>query len=330
MNVSIIVPAYNAEYKIKKCINSILSQTYRDFEVIIVNDGSTDATSEICKKMAKEDNRVVCINQKNSGAASARNTGIKMARGDFLQFVDADDELPKDSLMTLYMEAKNTGSDLVVGGFEQIDDQNKSIILPPNCQIESCATYDQNENIAKMLLSNSLLNVLWNKLYRKKKMTNYIPTNIRVGEDLFFNLDYLRNDCKISCIDKVVYRYYLEKKSITKMYSDDYIENLKKVRTKRNEFCKDFNIQGDMESIFWSDIHNLLCLISKDESASYILKKERIISVLSDHEVQDCLKTRHVNRDFDKNNILALLAKKKMYSICYWIYLLNAKRRKSK
>lgn len=167
--VSIIVPAYNAEYKIKKCINSILSQTYCNFEVIIVDDGSTDATFEICKKMAGQDNRIICINQKNNGAASARNVGIKMARGEFLQFVDADDELPKDSLMTLYMEAKNTGADLVIGGFEQIDDQIKTTILPPNCQIESCATYGQNEYIANMLLSNSLLNVLWNKLYKKKE-----------------------------------------------------------------------------------------------------------------------------------------------------------------
>lgn len=165
---------------------------------------------------------------------------------------------------------------------------------------------------------------------KKKKITNNIPTNIRIGEDLLFNLDYLSNGCKISCIDKVVYRYYLEKKSITKTYRDDYIDNLKNVRTKRNEFCKEFNIQGDMDSIFWSDIHNLLCLISKDVSTSYFLKKERIISVLSDYEVQDCLKRRQVNRGFDKNTLLLLLAKKKMYSFCYWIYMANAKRRKNK
>lgn len=330
MKVSIIVPAYNAEHKIENCINSILSQTYRDFELIIVDDGSTDATFEKCKKMEQDDKRIVCIHQKNSGAAVARNVGIKAAKGEFLQFVDADDELPKDSTLALYTEAKKFGSDLVIGGFVQIDGQNELTILPPKCIIESCEKYGQDMYIAQMLLSNSLLNVLWNKLFRKDKIANHIPTDIRVGEDLFFNLDYLRTNCKISCIDKVVYRYYLEKKSITKTYRDDYIENLKKVRTKRNEFCKDFNIRGCMDSIFLSDIHDLLCLISKDETVLSSIKKKRMIAILSDSEVQESVNKEQMNGGFDKKSLLHLLNKKKMYHLCCWIYLLNAKWRNGK
>ena len=93
--LSIIVPAYNCEKSIEKCIDSILKQTYNDIEIIIVNDGSTDRTDDICREMAKQENRIKYIFKENGGVSSARNIGLDFANGEFIQFVDSDDYLEK-------------------------------------------------------------------------------------------------------------------------------------------------------------------------------------------------------------------------------------------
>ena len=114
MDISIIVPVYNPGRKIHKCIKSILNQNYNKFELILVNDGSTDNSLDICKMYSQIDNRVKVVNQKNSGSISARYAGIKLAKGRYITFVDSDDYVHKDLVGTLYYEIKSNNCDIVV------------------------------------------------------------------------------------------------------------------------------------------------------------------------------------------------------------------------
>lgn len=126
--ISIIIPVYNEEKRLDKCIHSILHQTYQDFEVVIVNDGSTDGTSEIINRYIDEYyEKVVCINKKNGGLASARNCGIDISRGKYITFLDADDYIDRDYLLTLISTAEKHGCNMVCSGQYKVGEDEKII-----------------------------------------------------------------------------------------------------------------------------------------------------------------------------------------------------------
>ena len=125
--VSIIVPVYNAELYLARCVESILAQTFSDFELILVNDGSTDGSLDICGDYQNKDTRVNVINKPNGGASSARNCGIEVAKGDFICFVDADDYLNDQYIEDLYNDMKMYGPDLVMHGMVKLDNGNQTI-----------------------------------------------------------------------------------------------------------------------------------------------------------------------------------------------------------
>ena len=115
--VSIIIPAYNAEKYIEQCIDSIISQTYKNIEVIIVNDGSTDNTLAICEKYAKEDKRIKIVKKKNEGVSKARNDGIKIATGKYIMFIDSDDYIDDDYIEIMHKNIVEKKADLVVSNY---------------------------------------------------------------------------------------------------------------------------------------------------------------------------------------------------------------------
>lgn len=114
VEISIIVPVYNASRYLRECIESVLTQSFKDFELILVNDGSTDDSLDICKKYEKSDGRIIVVSQANAGVSKARNRGLDVARGEWITFADADDYYLGDALFTLYKRAMQTGSDLVL------------------------------------------------------------------------------------------------------------------------------------------------------------------------------------------------------------------------
>lgn len=117
--ISIIVPVYNVELFLHKCIISILSQTFKDFELILINDGSTDKSGEICDVYSQKDSRIKVIHKKNEGQSSARNKGLEIARGDYIGFVDSDDWIEQDMYKTLYESSIKANADIAVIGLEK-------------------------------------------------------------------------------------------------------------------------------------------------------------------------------------------------------------------
>ena len=123
--ISVIVPVYNVEKYLNRCVDSIINQTYSNLEIILINDGSTDTSGKICDEYKKRDNRIHVIHQKNGGLSAARNAGIVIANGNYFIFVDSDDLIHPQCIEILYKVIKNDCSDIVIGNYEKFDDFNK-------------------------------------------------------------------------------------------------------------------------------------------------------------------------------------------------------------
>ena len=227
--VSIIVPVYNAEKYIKECVNSIINQTYRNIEIILVNDGSKDSSSKICQLLAKNNPRVKYISQNNKGPSAARNKGIRYAKGDYIQFVDSDDII-EDNMTEELVRAKDKNSQLVLCGYNIIS-RNKTSSKKPN--IAGNYTREEFLRCFGSLFSNRLINSPCNKLYDKKILDEnnlYFDEGISIGEDLLFNLDFLNCCSAITILPKTLYNYNrFNTNSLTQSYINHYFENQQKL-----------------------------------------------------------------------------------------------------
>ena len=214
--ISVIVPVYNVERYLCKCLDSILTQTITEWECILVDDGSTDKSGSICDEYAKKDGRFIVMHKENGGVSSARNLGIKGAHGEWISFVDADDELYEESLSTLYSFVSDS-VDIVVAGYVKINDK-KEITY----QIGERKTYLKNREDAILEVYKptyySYIGYPWGKLYRKdvinKNALSYDET-ISVSEDRLFLLTFMSCMKGIAVITTTpVYYYYQRADSV--------------------------------------------------------------------------------------------------------------------
>jgi glycosyltransferase involved in cell wall biosynthesis len=206
--VSIVVPIYNSQKTLNRCVESILEQTFSDFELILVNDGSTDDTQSICKAFWLADERVVLIDKPNTGVSDSRNHGIDIACGKYLQFVDSDDWLPPDSIAAMVKRAEQVGCHLLVANYYLIigDEAEEKGGIPTD------AVMTRREYVAHMMKNpaNYYYGAMWNKLYRRdiiidKKLR--CSTELDWCEDMLFNLEYAGVADSFSSIQFPVYCY---------------------------------------------------------------------------------------------------------------------------
>lgn len=208
--VSVIVPVYNSEKFLCRCIDSILNQTYRNIELILVNDGSTDKSGDICNNYADRDPRVHVLHQANKGVSAARNSGIYHASGNYLQFVDSDDFIDCNMTDTLVEAIEKNSASLVICGYKRVDSAT-GLCIQNNCSPEY-GLYNFNEflNIMDCLYIRFLINSPCNKIYRTqiiKDNSILYRKDIELGEDLLFNLDILKKSNAFQIIPDCPYNY---------------------------------------------------------------------------------------------------------------------------
>ena len=186
--ISIIIPVYNSERYIHRCIDSILRQTYQDYELILVDDGSTDRSGEICKSYANEDNRIIVIYQKNAGVSSARNAGLAIAKGKYITFCDSDDELLPDYLAVMINEPEE--AELVIAGYRYIDENGKEII----CEICNKSECNEDNPIVKFCSCNYIhFNCLKDKISKSTYHNISKKTIFKLIIKLFININMTIN-----------------------------------------------------------------------------------------------------------------------------------------
>lgn len=210
--ISVIIPVYNTEKYLDKCLSSTVNQTFKDIEIIIVDDGSTDNSYEICKKYANIDNRIVLIRQSNQGQGFARNKALLKSNGEYIFFLDSDDYLELDAFELLYNEAINKNSDLVMLGWEKKDEQTNSILY--KCpQINLIAINDKKDRVPYIF--SSITAAPWTALIKRDLiMDNYLFFPNVFHEDVYVVPKIYYFAKNISFVNKVLYNY-LERKNAT-------------------------------------------------------------------------------------------------------------------
>lgn len=222
--ISIIVPIYRVENYLKRCIDSIINQTYKNIEIILVDDGSPDNCGVICDEYAKFDDRIKVIHKKNGGLSDARNCGIEVSTGDYIIFVDSDDYVSKNMCEKLLIRALEHNVDIVSCNFKEIYvDNNKEKINKQSIK-ESLEVYTNLEVIYKYFFDYTVdINVVWNKLYKrelffKRESIRFPKGKLHEDDYTICKLYYYAN--KIVIINDVLYYYIRRCDSITGNFSD--------------------------------------------------------------------------------------------------------------
>lgn len=229
--ISIVIPIYNAEKYLEECLNSIKNQTYQNFEVIMVNDGSKDNSETICKRFSEDDTRFRYFKKENGGVSSARNIGLDNVEGDYITFIDADDWVDENHLQLLITTVKKNHSDIVVSSYKQFNNIDVFYLRAYTIQEKYLLNFEKMNRddfltiFPKLMSTNVCFNNAVAKLFRKELVNDLrFDTSIKYGEDLdfYFRL-YLTVD-SISYVDEPTYVYRVHGDSTTSNFNQEHAE----------------------------------------------------------------------------------------------------------
>ncbi|MED3939488.1 glycosyltransferase family 2 protein [Priestia megaterium] len=291
--ISIIVPVYNVEEYLEKCIDSILKQTFKDFELILVNDGSTDNCGEICDKYVGKDNRVRVIHKKNGGLSDARNSGIEAAKGHYIGFVDSDDWIEPNMYEILYTLCVENGADISTCSINIWDKENKR-----KCWGASNTTKIFDSRIAIKYMYDDKLSgfTAWNKLYNKNVFKNIRFPKGRIYEDAAIMYKIYDNSNQIIFIDNPLYNYIYRRSSITRSsFSEkrfdvvlNYEETYIYMQKNYPEMCE------KLDNIYFASLRNMVVDIVNERSLLSNYKYIRKISGLIKQHNNKLLKNKSI------------------------------------
>ena len=235
--ISIIVPIYKVEKYLDKCIESIVNQTYKNLEIILVDDGSPDNCPQMCDTWAKKDSRIKVVHKPNGGLSDARNAGMKTATGEYVAFVDSDDWIDANMMETLYDELVSSDSDVVACGIRMVwDDGSPDKILTKMCGRKVFSS--KEEAMHNMIQGFCILQTVWNKLYKREKIVNIEFPFGQINEDEFWTWKAIANSDKVVFIDTPLYNYLQRSGSIMRSgkFNPLYVLDAK---VERKEYMKE-------------------------------------------------------------------------------------------
>lgn len=253
VKVSVIVPVYNVEKYLERCLNSILKQTLTDIEIICVNDGSTDNSGYILEEY-QSNGKIKIINQENAGLSEARNTGLKYAQGEFVSFIDSDDFIDKNFIETLYMSAIKENADIACASIVRENNRKKNILINYT-EVKKAVSIKEKYN----LVCSPQYNFVWNKIYRRNclidKNISFIPGMIY--EDMWFTPDILEKLGTIVACPNTYYHYWKHKDSLIKgdcdKYRADKLLGSEYLRSKYLKYGINSNIRNEL--LFKEDVY---------------------------------------------------------------------------
>lgn len=288
--ISIIVPVYNVEKYLQRCVDSILNQDFQDFELILVDDGSTDCCLQICEEYREKDDRVVVLHKENGGLSSARNAGLNIARGEYIGFVDSDDWIEIGTFHNLYQFGLKNNLDIIIFGMQLV---NELGIKKKYCSVEKNQLYDRETAFYEMVCNVRFREEACNKFYKKELFTNIQYPVGRIHEDTFTTYRLMEKADRIGYYKGIFYNYFQRSNSIMGnakvSYNIDRIESIQEVMECVKKYPR----------VYQDGIYNLL------SSACSNLER-----VLEDEGEKKKVYLNQVRQLF-KNNIINLLINKK-------------------
>lgn len=279
--VTIIIPVYNAERFLEKCIESVQNQTYQEIEIVLVNDGSTDNSLNVCKRYSAIDSRIVIIDKSNGGVSSARNRGIEAASGDFCCFVDSDDWIEDTHIEEMLNEMQD--ADCLIEGYTR--ENNNDVV---HCQLNSSEynMNDLNRQDIESLFVDGYIHPCWNKLYKTQLVKKYdirFEENIHISEDSLFCLNYLQFCNKLKLSASITYHYHIESAVISlskKVYDDIFniygsvYKCLEKLLLKGN--CNKKLQEQILIKTIYPQIYTSVIKILRDSGKTKVKKKQML------------------------------------------------------
>ncbi len=274
--ISVIIPVYNTQQYLKQCIDSVINQTYKNLEIILVDDGSSDDSPKICDEHALKDNRIKVIHKQNGGESSARNAGLKIAKGCYIGFVDSDDFIAPDMYEFLYnLLLKNKADVSCCNMFEFKDGK-----YVPSVKLQEEDLFEFNE-----VLSFKQGLYVWNRLYDRMLIGNaHFNENFILCQDVDFNFNVLKNAKNIVFSKEPKYYYFNNGGSISrkKRFENGYIGAIE-IYDKLIEYCKKNNLKDALQTNKWKQFYWIIKFLfivaqtgcDKKESLDFLLRRVR-------------------------------------------------------
>lgn len=294
--VSIIVPAYNAESTIERCILSVVAQSYKNFELIIVNDGSTDSTRKICTTFL-QDNRIKLFDKHNSGVSAARNTGIDLSTGKYVLFLDADDTL-SPTACEYYVHIMDKGVDLCIADFHRI--KNGKVINTDTMNLSLIeGIYNKREftELFEILYKHHYINSPWGRCYRRDKMEDRFTEKLNIGEDLLFNLSYLLHCDKIMILDEKLYQYYVQDVgTLSSSFRMESFSMLQYVYKKTLFYCKSIGINEPIQEVDKKYVLDMTVMFERlARYENFVCFLDKISKIFSKYELTLFFESKKIN-----------------------------------
>lgn len=323
LKISVIVPVYNSEKYLDKCIQSIINQTYKFLEIVLIDDGSTDNSAEICEKYKRSDSRIQVIHQKNSGPAIARNTGLKIATGDYISFVDSDDYISENAYETLVKYLDHQKIDVLNFGHycvNPLNGQCKEVPtkgIPHNVIISKSDMREYIKNANK----NTFLWFSCRNIFRRELLENnsiYFVDKI-LSEDSIFNMQAMLYADSVLAVDDVLYYYVQTSDSLTrKKHTEKHLEKLELLYYEKIKIYNSFEITDWQKDLYQYTVDHTLNLLIANAFAS----KETCIGELKDIANSQMIRESFKNAKYHgtyKLRIIKFLLKHKLLFLLSFI-----------
>lgn len=317
--ISVIIPVYNVEKYLEECIQSVIEQTYKNLEIILIDDGSEDGSGRICDEYAKRDSRIKVIHKENLGVSIARNTGLEVVNGHYISFIDGDDYINKDYFEKLLKKIKEEDVQCVICGFNRIYNGTSEIV-----------TYKENTIYSKEKFLEKILNVqggigtACGKLWEKEAINSIrFNENIKIAEDSLFAIKAIKNVNNVYVMDEALYNYRFNKDSAVRKYKEDFVEMcLDSMKAAKEYIEEEYKTNEKIVKRFYNYIsyHILLIVVNycfNDENNLNFIKQIKCLK-----EVCKIPEFKEAIKESDYNGF-SLTRKITLFTIKYKLYFVT-------
>ncbi len=341
--VSIVLPIYNVEKYLDRCMQSIINQTYSNIEIIMVDDGSTDSSGKLCEKWKEKDSRISVIHKNNEGLGLARNTGIENANGEYICFFDSDDYIDLDTIECLYNAAKNDDSEVVTFGFKTVNCDGN--IIRENVPTIEKTVFSNQEVIDGFLpelisfdphtgISSGLWMSAWASMYSMKVIKDngwkFVSERIMISEDVYSLLILYKSVSKVTVIKRAFY-YYCENDttSLTRVFRPDRYEKQKTFLKGCLDICDKLKYSNEIKSrLRYQFMGNSLGAMKRIviSDASFGNRYAQISKIVNDDMMQEVVSGLDLKNESGMRKVLFNCMKSKLSLFVYLMLYVQAKR----
>ena len=334
MLISVIVPVYNVEKYLRQCLDSLLQQSYRDLEIIMVDDGSQDSSGEICEEYAAKDSRIKVIHKQNEGLGFARNSGLEISTGKYVTFIDSDDVAECDLIEQLMKEVIDKDVDTCIGGFKRITEDGKAVFQESYTRDFFSGDDVYNKLFARMLGSapdahDAIRMSVWNVLYSmdiiRKHNIRFPSERVFISEDIVWDSEYYRYAQAVSVIGSTAYHYRITPGSLTQKYKPQMID---RICVLYNEMEK--RVSADREKIIRLQrmffVNLRVCIGQEKPSVScntWSECRKNIVDIFNNSTVRRVIESYPIQAIQFKQRLFLLMVKYRMANCAVWLNSLN-------